>query len=59
MNFGLPILDFGLRERKRMNEKSWLLVLSSRFDNRKSKTCPFDTLRAWRDNLAPEVNRQR
>src|SRR6266536_2844362 len=36
-SFGLPILDFGLRERNRMNEKSWFLVLNSSSDNLKSK----------------------
>jgi hypothetical protein len=30
-------LDFGLREKKRMNEKSWLRVLNSSFGNPKSK----------------------
>jgi putative ABC transport system substrate-binding protein len=32
-----PLLDFGLRERKPMNEKSWLRVLNSSSDNPKSK----------------------
>jgi putative ABC transport system substrate-binding protein len=37
MNFGFAILDFGLKERKRMNEKSLVQVLNSCSDNLKSK----------------------
>jgi putative tryptophan/tyrosine transport system substrate-binding protein len=37
MNFGFAILDFGLRERKRMNKKTWLGILDSCSDNLKSK----------------------
>src|SRR5712692_2512406 len=37
LNFRLAILDFGLRERKPMNEKSWLRGLNFCSDNRKSK----------------------
>jgi hypothetical protein len=36
----LPILDAASRERKRMNEKSWLEALGPCSDNPKSKTCP-------------------
>jgi putative tryptophan/tyrosine transport system substrate-binding protein len=36
-NFGFPILDFGLRERKRRDEQSWIQILKSCSDNLKSK----------------------
>jgi hypothetical protein len=36
-NFGFPILDFGLRERKRKDEQSWIQILKSCSDNLKSK----------------------
>jgi putative ABC transport system substrate-binding protein len=42
------ILDFRLRERKRMNEKSWFQVLNSCSDNRKSKSGPADQKRPRR-----------